>query len=124
MRFVVSGWISLLMQFGPLIGVSILAYHFSNWWMLFGIAFAYAGISVGYTKVKYVIFILLLIACFVYWNSNGFNFHQLITFYFFCFLFGFIGYTLYRLIGFGDKSSRAMIATLGNRNAREEIEKE
>ena len=124
MRFIISGYVSLLMQFGPLIGVPIFAYYFSNWWMLFGIAFAYAGISVGYTKIKYLILILLLIACFAYWNSNGFDFHQLITFDFFCFLFGFTGYTLYKLIGFGDNTSRAMITALGNRNARKEIEKE
>ena len=124
MRFIISGYLSLFIQFGPLIGVPVLAYYFDNWWMLFGIAFVYAGIGIGYTKIKYILFISLSIVFFSYWYLNGSSFNQLISFYFSCFLFGFIGITLYILIGFGDKNSRTMIAALGNKHARAEIDEE
>lgn len=123
-RYAISAYIGMLLQYAPLIAVPILCYQYDNWWLLFGILFVYAGVSVGFTKIKYLIFVLLTVAGIIFWSLNGFNFHELITFYLICFLYGFVGQTIYRIVGFGDKKSRAMIAASGNKLAREEIEKE
>lgn len=50
-------------------------------------------------------------------------FNQLFAFYYICFGVGFLGIRLYRAIGLGDKTSRAMIA-LKNPDVKKEIEKE
>jgi hypothetical protein len=124
LRFTISGYIIFIAKAAPLIVIPILVYKFSNWWLLFGILFAYAAISVTYLRTKYLVFSLLLIAFIIYCYLNGFNIQQPVSFFFLCFSTNFILLVVYRMIGFGDKTSRAMIAAMGNRLANEEIEKE
>ena len=124
LRYSIATIISLLLQIGTLIIVTIIAFIFHNWWLLFGIFFSYGGATIYNTKVRYLILILITTAYLVYWNNKGFDVHQLVSFYFVCFIFGFIMMMLYKLIGYGDNLSRAMIAAAGNLDAKAKIEKD
>lgn len=124
LRFTISGYIIFIAKAAPLIVIPILTYKLSNWWLLFGILFAYAAISVTYLRAKYLVFSLLLIAFIIYCYLNGFNIRQPVSFFFLCFSVNFILLIIYRIIGFGDKASRAMIAAMGNRLANAEIDKD
>ena len=124
LRYIIATIISISLQWGTLIGVSIFAYLFGNWWILFGILFVFIGGVLSNTKMKYPVLILVLVAYFSYLNKENFDDRRLIDFFFLCFMYGFILNIFYKIIGFGDKLSRAMIAAAGNSAARAEIEKE
>ena len=79
-------------QFGPLIIFPYFAYHFDNWYLLFGILFSWLGsFSVFNFKSYMGIFLILAI---ITWIRVGFNFHQYVTFFFFSSLFGYIVTTM------------------------------
>jgi len=124
LRYIIATIISISLQWGTLIGVSIFAYFFGNWWILFGILFVFIGGVLSNTKMKYPVLILVLVAYVTYVSTKNFDAHRLIDFFFLCFMFGFILNIFYKIIGFGDRLSRAMIAAAGNSGARAEIEKE
>lgn len=124
LRYIIATIISISLQWGTLIGVSIFAYLFGNWWILFGILFVFIGGLLSNIKMKYPVLILVLVAYFTYVNKESFDARRLIDFFFLCFMYGFILNIFYKIIGFGDKLSRAMIAAAGNSGARAEIEKE
>jgi len=72
---------AFLYGWAPLLLVPFLAYHFDNWWLLFGILFSYAGGS-GSLAIWFTVFII------GFWIKSGFDIHQYITFYYFCSLWG------------------------------------
>lgn len=74
-----------LYGYAPLLIVPLLAYHYGNWWLLFGILFAYAG-AAGQLSV------LFAVVAIGFWIVNGFDIHQYITFFFFCNLWGCLMY--------------------------------
>ena len=122
LRYTVSGWIALIMYYAPFIAVPILAYRFNNWWFLFGIIISFIGTVMASNKYK---FIILAVVAITFLSLNYYTkISQTISFYFLSFMFGFVLMILYRLIGFGDRTSRALIAASGNKQAREEIEKD
>jgi hypothetical protein len=62
--------LNLLLVFGCLVGIPIAAYHFGNWYYLFGILFWGIGVNVARWRNRWFIFgmatvILLLIANYV-----------------------------------------------------------
>jgi hypothetical protein len=120
-RYTVSGWLIMVIHLCAFIGVPILAYRFNNWWFLFGIVFVYIGFSFGWKRYTLIIIIFAALGV----SLAVFNFfnQQLVAFYFICFSFGFIGIRLYRIIGLGDKTSRALISTV-NSDVRQEISDE
>ena len=126
LRYSISGYIGILMNYVvPLIVIPILCYRFNNWLLLFGSIFVYIGEMISSNKkVNYIIFAPAVIWSAYYWANNGFDIHKETTFLIICFLFGFLCYQLYRIIGFGDKLSRAMIAAQGNKDADAEIREE
>ena len=121
-RYALSGYLGSFMTFGPFIIVPILAYLNSNWWFLFGILFCIIGTAMASEKYKFVV-LLIVGAIFFILQKNDFLNNTLIFLYL-CFLFNFSLYLIYRLIGFSDKKTRALIAASGNRDAMEEIRKE
>jgi predicted membrane protein len=121
-RYTISGFIGLIMSYAPFVVVPIIAYQFHNWWFLFGIIFSLLGTAIGSKKIKFIILALASIVFFALQNYDLMN--MTFNFYFLCFFFGILCMILYSKIGFSDKTSRALIAASGNKEAREEIEKE
>lgn len=119
-RYNISGWLIILIHLCSFIGIPILAYRFNNWSFLFGIAFVYIGFSFGWKNKSFKIILFAVVGIFL----AIYNFFDLlVAFYFICFSFGFIGIRLYRIIGLGDKTSRALIS-LNNPDVKQEITKE
>jgi hypothetical protein len=120
LRYTISGWLMILTHLSAFVIIPILAYTFHNWWFLFGIPFVYIGLGLGWKKpvIKIIIIAIVGVILSVYGLFN-----QLISFYFLCFLVGFVVINLYRIIGLGDKTSKALIATT-NPNVRQEISEE
>lgn len=120
LRYTISGWLMILTHLSAFIVIPILAYKFNNWWFLFGIAFVYIGLAVGWKRRVIKIILISIVGALL---SVYDLFNQLTSFYFLCFVVGFIVINLYRIIGLGDKNSRALIATT-NPNVRQEISDE
>ena len=64
-------------------------------------------------------FVPAISGCSYYWTNSGFDSRKEIAFPLIFFPFLFLSYQLYRTIEAGDKLSRAMIASQGNRDADE-----
>lgn len=65
------------------------AFLFDNYWLLFGIAFSLIGYHAKNRNLKpEKIFFLVTIAIVIYWFNVGFRFSDLITFFWFSYLFG------------------------------------
>jgi hypothetical protein len=120
LRYTISGWLMILTHLSAFIVIPILAYKFNNWWFLFGIAFLYIGIALGWKRGGIKIIIIAIVGVLL---SIYHLFIQPISCYFLCLVVGFIVINLYRVIGLGDKTSRALIATT-NPNVRQEISDE
>jgi hypothetical protein len=82
----------LLYSFAPLILIPIWAYHERNAWLLVGIAVSYIASYSAAARSKLIFLFLLL--CIGVWLKAGFNFHQYITFFFFCALCGYLFFQL------------------------------
>ena len=76
---------TFLYGWAPLLIVPLLAYHYENWWLLFGILFSYAG-AAGQLSV------LFTVVAIGFWIGNGFDIRQYLTFFFFCNLWGCLMY--------------------------------
>ena len=62
--------------------IPLWAYHMSDWWLLFGIAVSYIGIS---SAGQYSSGIFLFCCyCIGFWIHNGFDIHHYTTFCFLC----------------------------------------
>ena len=120
LRYNASAWLVLIIHLFAFVGVPIFAYRFNNWWFLFGIAFVYIGFSLGWKRSTFKILIFAALGIFLAINNF---FSQQIAFFFLCFSFGFVGIRLYRVIGLGDKTSRALIS-LVNQDVKQEISTE
>ena len=106
----------LLYMFAPLILVPIWAYHERNAWLLIGIPVSYIASysAAAHSKLIFLFFVL----CIGVWLKAGFSFHQYITFFFFCSLFGYMcfawaestqsNYALQSLIEHPDIFNRAI----------------
>jgi hypothetical protein len=78
----------LLYTVAPLILVPIWAYHERNAWLLIGIPVSYIASfsAAAHSKLIFLFFLL----CIGVWLKAGFSFHQYITFFFFCSLWGYM----------------------------------
>ena len=76
----------------PLILVPIWAYHEHNAWLLAGIPVLYIASysAAAHSKLLW----LFLMLCIGVWLKAGFSFHQYITFFFFCSLWGYLFFEL------------------------------
>jgi hypothetical protein len=87
-RKAIFNLLTLLYMVGPLIFISLLAYHLKNWLFLVGIPISYlATVSAGqYSRIVFYF------GC--YWIGflihNGFNVYHYTTFYIFCALSGYL----------------------------------
>jgi hypothetical protein len=86
----IFGIFVLLYSLAPLILVPIWAYHERNAWLLVGIPVSYIASYSAAVNSKLVFLFLML--CVGVWLWNGFSFHQYITFFFFCSLWGYLFY--------------------------------
>jgi hypothetical protein len=77
-----------LYMLSPLILVPIWAYHERNAWLLAGIPVSYIASYSAAANSKLIV--LFLVLCIGVWLKAGFSFHQHITFFFFCALFGYL----------------------------------
>jgi hypothetical protein len=82
----------LLYMLAPLILVSIWAYHERNAWLLIGIPVSYIASYSAAAHSKLIFLFLLL--CIGVWLKAGFSFHQYITFFFFCSVWGYLFFEL------------------------------
>ncbi|MEY2520074.1 MAG: hypothetical protein QOF24_1833 [Verrucomicrobiota bacterium] len=78
----------LLYTISPLILVPIWAYHERNAWLLLGIPVSYIASYSAAAHSKLIF--LLQVLCIGVWLKAGFSFHQYITFFFFCSLWGYL----------------------------------
>ena len=78
--------------FVPIVVIPFTAYVFNDWWILVGLFAVFAGVLIADSKPK--LFYIFPPLCVAFWIEQGFNIHHLVTFSFFCFLFGFIFYTI------------------------------
>lgn len=87
----------------PLIAIPYWAYVNQNWFLLFGIPVSYLGSFSGAKNSKVVIY--LNVFCVGFWFKQGFSFHQYVTFFFFCALWGYLIYLIaaeYKDFGFRE----------------------
>lgn len=82
----------LLYIVGPLILIPLWAYRERNAWLLIGIPISYLGSFSAAFNSKLIFLFLML--CIGVWFKAGFSFHQYITFFFFCALFGYLFFQL------------------------------
>jgi hypothetical protein len=82
----------LLYTVAPLILIPIWAYHERNAWLLLGIPVSYIA-TFSATAHSKLIFLFLLL-CIGVWLKLGFSFHQYITFFFFCSVWGYLFFEL------------------------------
>jgi hypothetical protein len=82
----------LLYTIAPLIAVSIWAYHEHNAWLLLGAPISYIASYSAAAHSKLIFLFLML--CIGVWLKTGFSFHQYITFFFFCSLWGYLFFQL------------------------------
>jgi len=106
----------LLYTLVPLILIPIWAYHERNAWLLIGIPVSYIASysAAAHSKLIFLFFVL----CIGVWLKAGFSFHQFITFFFSCALFGYLcfawaestqnDYALQSLIEHPDTFNRAI----------------
>ena len=92
----------LLYSFVPLIVIPIIAYHFNNWYLLFGILFCYLGVAIASYK-RYLFFFALLF-CLGVWTNNGFSVYSYTTIFFLCFLEGYVSYLV--VLAYNNKEIR------------------
>ena len=78
----------VLYTLAPLILIPIWAYRERNAWLLAGIPVSYIASYSAAAHSKLIVLFLLL--CIGVWLKAGFSFHQYITFFFFCSLFGYL----------------------------------
>jgi hypothetical protein len=121
-RYAISGYLGSIMTFGPFVIIPFIAYFNNNWWFLFGILFFLIGQAIASDKLKYIFLAFIVVSFWILQSYNLLN--KTMNFFFLSFFCGYFLYFLYRRIGFGDKTSRALIAAGGNRDAQEEIDKE
>jgi len=76
----------------PLILIPIWAYHERNAWLLVGIPVSYIASYSAAAHSKLIFLFLML--CIGVWLKAGFSFHQYITFFFFCSLWGYLFFQL------------------------------
>ncbi|MEP6467569.1 MAG: hypothetical protein ABJB05_14765 [Parafilimonas sp.] len=118
LRYNISGWLAIVMYYAPIIAVPILAYKLDNWWLLFCILISLIATVIASRKYKFIVLAIISILCLIFYQRN-----QTISFYFLSFAFGFFCMILYRIIGLGDKTSRALIS-IQNPDVRKELENE
>ena len=82
----------LLYTLAPLVLVLIWAYHEHNAWLLVGVPVSYIASYSGAAHSKLIFLFLML--CIGVWLKAGFSFHQYITFFFFCSLWGYLFFEL------------------------------
>ena len=82
----------LLYTIAPLILIPLLAYHERNAWLLLGIPVSYIASYSAAAHSKLIFLFLML--CIGVWLKSGFSFHQYITFFFFCSLWGYLFFQL------------------------------
>ena len=82
----------LLYTIAPLILISLWAYRERNGWLLLGIPISYVASYSAAAGSKLVFLFLAL--CIGVWLKLGFSFHQYITFFFFCALWGYLFFEL------------------------------
>jgi hypothetical protein len=82
----------ILYTIAPLILISLWAYRERNGWLLLGIPISYAA-SYSAAAGSKLIFLFLAL-CIGVWLKLGFSFHQYITFFFFCALWGYLFFQL------------------------------
>ena len=82
----------VLYTIAPLILISLWAYHEWNAWLLLGIPISYVASYSAAAGSKLVFLFLAL--CIGVWFKLGFSFHQYITFFFFCALWGYLFFEL------------------------------
>ena len=82
----------LLYMLAPLILVPTWAYHERNAWLLAGIPASYIASYSAAAHSKLIFLFLML--CIGVWLKAGFSFHQYITFFFFCSLWGYLFFQL------------------------------
>jgi hypothetical protein len=71
----------------PLILIPVAAYHYDNWYLLFGILFSSVSIHLGSQKKQWQwIFPSLLLA--TYWYHYGFHLREYLTFFWLCLFWG------------------------------------
>lgn len=76
----------------PFLVVPFFVYEYHNWWLLAGILFSiFEGVLATGGGIVVSLSTLL---CISLWIKTGFNLGQLITFYYFCLLFGFVCFGL------------------------------
>jgi hypothetical protein len=87
-RKAIFNFFVLLYTVAPLILVPIWAYHERNAWLLIGILVSYIASysAAAHSKLIFLFFVL----CIGVWLKAGFNFHQYITVFFFCSLWGYM----------------------------------
>jgi hypothetical protein len=91
-RKAIFSFFVLLYTVAPLILIPIWTYHERNAWLLIGIPVSYAA-SYSAAAHSKIIFLFLML-CIGVWLKVGFSFHQYITFFFFCSLWGYLFFEL------------------------------
>jgi hypothetical protein len=82
----------ILYTIAPVILISFWAYREQNGWLLLGIPISYIASYSAAADSKLVFLFLAL--CIGVWLKLGFSFHQYITFFFFCALWGYLFFEL------------------------------
>lgn len=82
----------VLYTIAPLLVVSVWAYHERNAWFLIGIPVSYIASYSAAARSKLIFLFQML--CIGVWLKAGFSFHQYITFFFFCSLWGYLFFRL------------------------------
>lgn len=68
----------------PVFVVPVIAYDSNNWYLMFGLFFAWGGYVLSTSSLTGIFTCL----CIGVWLWLGFSIYQYITFYYFCYLFG------------------------------------
>ncbi|WP_426667556.1 hypothetical protein ACPPVU_16155 [Mucilaginibacter sp. McL0603] len=72
---------------GPLVLVTFFAFHFSNWWLLFGILFSYLGSVSGAWKYHIPVYLMLYFIGEAIWGHWHFKDYD--DFFFICMFWGY-----------------------------------
>lgn len=78
----------VMYYFVPFIVLSILAYSYSNWYTLFGVAVSFLGSYLGAKESKLPF--LLTIICLGWWTSDSFHLRSYPMFYLVCLWWGYM----------------------------------
>lgn len=100
---------AFLYTIAPLIFIPIIAYHYDNLYLLFGVLISYLGSFLAGSRMSKLVF-FYSIFCIIFWAVNGFNFNNIVTLSFFCLWFGYFFFSM----ASGIEDEYAKIAVLMN----------